>query len=124
MVIRPRRNNELLVFSYDCTPDETTHCNIDCIGAEVQCYMDVQITNEDEFAEAARRAREFIRECGWIIEKQAQSPWWIKTPGLLACLFSKAERARRIVCNIARQDGISLIAYTWKDDNTEPEVNK
>ena len=57
----------------------------------------------------------------WGEEKQLETPYWEKPPCWFRSLFSKVLKARKMAMEIARQDGISFIAYTWEVDDTHSE---
>lgn len=57
----------------------------------------------------------------WGEEKQLETPYWEKPPCLFRTLFSKVLKARKMAMEIARQEGISFIAYTWEVDDTHSE---
>ena len=57
----------------------------------------------------------------WDEEKQLDAPYWEKPPCWFRTLFSKVLKARKMAMEIARQDGISFMAYTWEVDDTHSE---
>ncbi len=57
----------------------------------------------------------------WDEEKQLDAPYWEKPPCWFRTLFSKVLKARKRAMEIARQEGISFIAYTWEVDDTHSE---
>ena len=120
-IIATRPRNTFLVFHFECVPDHTVWGEEKYAGAEVHCYLDRNINNVQELSEAETAAREFLAQSGWIIKELLDTPRWEKMPSRFRCLFSKVLKARRIAMEIARQDGISFIAYTWEIDDTEPE---
>ena len=120
-IIATRPRNTFLVFHFECVPDHTVWSDRKYAGAEVHCYLDRNINNVQELSEAETAAREFLAQSGWIIKELLDTPRWEKMPSRFRCLFSKVLKARRIAMKIACEDGISLIAYTWKVDDTEPE---
>ena len=121
-IIATRARNTFLVFHFECVPDHTVWG--DRTGAEVHCYLDRNINNVQELSEAEMDARDFLARCGWIIKELLDTPRWEKMPSRFRCLFSKVLKARRTAMEIACEDGISLIAYSWKVDDTEPEEQK
>ena len=121
-IIATRPRNTFRVFHFECVPDHTVWG--DKAGAEVHCYLDRNINNVQELSEAEMDARDFLARCGWIIKELLDTPRWEKMPSRFRCLFSKVLKARRTAMEIACEDGISLIAYTWEVDDTEPEENK
>ena len=123
-IILPRARNTFLVFHFECVPDHTVWGDRKYAGAEVHCYLDRNINNVQELSEAETAAREFLAQSGWIIKELLDTPRWEKMPSRFRCLFSKVLKARRTAMEIACEDGISLIAYTWKVDDTEPEEQK
>ena len=123
-IIPTRPRNALQVFSYECLPDKKVWFEEKYIGAEVHCFLDRDIKNNHELSEAEMDARDFLARSGWIVKELLEAPFWEKPPCWFRCLFSKVLKARRTAMEIARQDGISYIAYTWEVDDTEPEENK
>ena len=121
-IIATRPRNTFLVFHFECVPDHTVWG--DKAGAEVHCYLDRNINNVQELSEAKTAAREILAQSGWIIKELLDTPRWEKMPSRFRCLFSKVLKARRTAMEIACEDGISLIAYSWKVDDTEPEEQK
>ena len=119
MVTRP--HNALLVIGYECIPDKNVWDEEKYIGAEVLCFLDRDIKNAQELSKAEMDARDFLAQNGWIIKELLEEPLWLKLPCRFRCLFSKVLKARRTAMEIARQDGISFIAYTWEVDDNEPE---
>lgn len=120
-IIATRPRNTFLVFHFECVPDHTVWGDREYAGAEVHCYLDKNINNVQELSEAETAAREFLAQSGWIVKELLDTPRWEKMPSRFRCLFSKVLKARRNAMEIARQDGISFIAYTWEIDDTEPE---
>ena len=120
-IIAVRPPNALQVFSYECLPDKKVWFEEKYIGAEVHCFLDRDINNSNELSKAEMDARDFLARSGWIIKELLEAPFWEKPPCWFRCLFSKVLKARRNAMEIARQDGISFIAYTWEIDDTEPE---
>lgn len=117
--VRPRKTNELVLFPYDCVPD--ARCKeTEYAGAEVHCILDRQISDMREFSEAETSALRFLAQSGWTAVKQAGDPVWVKPPNRVLCMFDKIAAARRAAYELARQDGISLIAYTWTHENAAP----
>ena len=123
-IIATRPHNALLVFKYECIPDKTVWDKEKYIGAEVHCFLNRDIKNPHGLSKAEMDARDFLASSGWIVKELLEEPLWMKHPCRFRCLFSKVLKARRTAMKIARQDGISFIAYTWKVDDTEPEENK
>ena len=123
-IIATRPRNTFLVFHFECVPDHTVWGDRKYAGAEVHCYLDRNINNVQELSEAEMDARDFLARCGWIIKELLDTPRWEKMPSRFRCLFSKVLKARRTAMEIACEDGISLIAYTWEVDDTEPEEQK
>ena len=123
-IIPTRPRNALQVFSYECIPDKTVWFEEKYIGAEVHCFLNRDIKNNHELSEAEMDARDFLASSGWIVKELLEAPFWEKPPCWFRCLFSKVLKARRTAMEIACEDGISLIAYTWEVDDTEPEENK
>ena len=119
-IIATRPRNTFLVFHFECVPDHTVWGDREYAGAEVHCYLDRNINNVQELSEAGTAAREFLAQSGWIIKELLDTPRWEKMPSRFRCLFSKVLKARRTAMEIARQDGISFIAYTWEIDDTAP----
>jgi hypothetical protein len=120
-IIATRPRNALQVFSYECLPDKKVWFEEKYIGAEVHCFLDRDINNSNELSKAEMDARDFLARSGWIVKELLEAPFWEKPPCWCRCLFSKVLEARRNAMEIARQDGISFIAYTWEIDDTEPE---
>ena len=123
-IIATRPRNALQVFSYECLPDKKVWFEEKYIGAEVHCFLDRDINNSNELSKAEMDARDFLARSGWIVKELLEAPFWEKPPCWGRCLFSKVLKARRIAMEIARQDGISFLAYTWEVDDTEPEEQK
>ena len=119
-IIQARPRNTLLVFSYECIPDKKVWFEKKYIGAEVHCFLDRDIKNTNELSKAEMDARDFLARSGWNVKELLEDPLWLKMPCWFHCLFSKVLKARRTAMEIARQDGISFIAYTWEIDNTAP----
>ena len=119
MKIRLRSRNALPVFSFECVPDKTVWREEKYIGAEVHCYLDRNINNVQELSEAETAAREFLAQSGWIIKELLDTPRWEKMPSRFRCLFSDVLTARRVTMEIARQDGIAFLSYSWKHDDNE-----
>ena len=94
------------------------------IGAEVHCFLDRNIKNTHELSKAEMDSRDFLARSGWIVKELLEDPLWMKMPCRFRCLFSKVLKARRTAMEIAQLDGISLIAYSWEVDDTEPEEQK
>ena len=115
-IILPRPRNTFLVFHFECVPDHTVW---EYAGAEVHCYLDRNINNVQELSEAETAAREFLAQSGWIIKELLDTPRWEKMPSRFRCLFSNVSIAKRVTMEIARQDGISLLSYSWKHDDNE-----
>ena len=120
-IIATRPRNALQVFSYECLPDKKVWFEEKYIGAEVHCFLDRDINNSNELSKAEMDARDFLARSGWIVKELLEAPFREKPPCWCRCLFSKVLKARRNAMEIARQDGISFIAYTWEIDDTEPE---
>ena len=116
--------NTLLVFHFECVPDRTVWSEEEYAGAEVHCYLDRNINNMQELSEAETAAREFLAKSGWIIKELLEAPRREKIPSRFRCLFSNVSTAKRVTMEIARQDGISLLAYSWKHDDTESAEEK
>ena len=123
-IIAAKPHNAFLVFSYECIPDKAVWGEEKYIGAEVHCFLDRTISSSHELSEAEKDARDFLAKSGWITQKQLDAPLWEKTLCWVRTLFSKVLKARKMAMEIARQDGISFIAYTWEVDDTEPEEQK
>ena len=121
-IITTRPHNALLVFRYECIPDKTVWVEEKYIGAEVHCFLDRNIKNTHELSEAEMDSRDFLARSGWIVKELFEDPLWLKMPCRFRCLFSKVLKARRTAMEIAQLDGISLIAYSWEVDDTEPEA--
>lgn len=122
-IISPRARNTFLVFHFECVPDHTVWGE-EKSGAEVHCYLDRNINNMQELSEAETAAREFLAKSGWIIKELLEAPRREKIPSRFRCLFSNVSTAKRVTMEIARQDGISLLAYSWKHDDTESAEEK
>ena len=120
-IIATRPRNALQVFSYEGLPDKKVWFEEKYIGAEVHCFLDRDINNSNELSKAEMDARDFPARSGWIVKELLEDPLWMKMPCRFHCLFSKVLKARRTAMEIARQDGISFLAYTWEIDDTEPE---
>ena len=118
-IILPRARNTFLVFHFECVPDHTVWGDREYAGAEVHCYLDRNINNVQELSEAETAAREFLAQSGWIIKELLDTPRWEKMPSRFRCFFSDVSIAKRVTMEIARQDGISLLAYSWKHDDNE-----
>ena len=123
-IITTRPRNALLVFCYECIPDKTVWVEEKYIGAEVHCFLDRNIKNTHELSKAEMDSRDFLARSGWIVKELLEDPLWMKMPCRFSCLFSKVLKARRTAMEIAQLDGISLIAYSWEVDDTEPEAQK
>ena len=120
-IIPTRPRNALQVFSYECIPDKTVWFEEKYIGAEVHCFLDRNIKNTHELSKAEMDSRDFLARSGWIVNEQLEDPLWMKPPCWFASLFSKVLKVRKMAMEVARQDGISFIAYTWEFDDTHPE---
>jgi hypothetical protein len=123
-IMATRPHNALPVIGYECIPDKNIWDEEKYIGAEVLCFLDRDIKNAQELSKAEMDARDFLAQNGWIIKELLEEPLWLKLPCRFRCLFSKVLKARRNAMEIARQDGISFLAYTWEVDDTEPEEQK
>ena len=123
-IIATRPHNALLVFRYECIPDKNVWDEEKYIGAEVHCFLDRDVKNTHELLKAEMDTRDFLARSGWSIKELLEEPLWMKLPCRFRCLFSKVLKARRTAMKIARQDGISFIAYTWEVDDSEPEEQK
>ena len=118
MKIRSRPRNAVLVFYFECVPDQTLLESAQYAGAEVHCYIDRNINNMQDLSEAEADAREFLAQSGWIVKEQSGVPHWEKMPSRFRCFFRDTLTAKRVTMEIARQDGISLLAYSWTHDDT------
>ena len=118
-IILPRARNTFLVFHFECVPDHTVWGEEKYAGAEVHCYLDRNINNGQELSDAETAAREFLAQSGWIIKELLDTPRWEKMPSRFRCLFSKVSTAKRVTMEIARQDGIAFLSYSWKHDDNE-----
>ena len=111
--IHPRQQDDLLVFSCECTPNES---GTSCRGAFIQVYLDVEITSKTELAIAASIAGDVLEKVGWKVKKHCDQPIWMKMPGIFSCIFSRVARKRRSVFKFARKDGVSYLAFPWKQE--------